>query len=131
MAIAANPVASLHHSRIVYRRFAVVALYVMAGCSGAMQAVTQTNGLLGLLCALGFATSATMWFWIDSHLRSRPRPWSLQFVFFLTWPLASLIYLLASRGIRGLGYWILHAISLSLTVVFATALGMLVAMLLP
>ncbi|WP_144057282.1 hypothetical protein [Novipirellula maiorica] len=132
MAIAAHPLASLQHSRIVYRRFAVVAMYIMAACLGAMQVVTLNSGTLGILGALGLSTSATMWFWIDSHVRSRPHPWSLQFVFFLTWPLASLIYLLASRGgVRGLGYWLLHAIGLSVTIAIASVVGMLVVMLLP
>ncbi|GAA5507780.1 hypothetical protein [Novipirellula caenicola] len=132
MAIAANPIASLHHSRIVYRRFAVVAMYVIAACLAAMQSAALNGGMLGILGALGLSTSATMWFWIDSHLRSRPHPWSLQFVFFLTWPLASLVYLLASRGgVRGLGYWMLHAIGLGVTVAFASVIGMLVMMLVP
>ena len=79
MAIAASPLASLDHSRIVYRRLAVITLYVMAVFWGAMQMLTSNNGLLGMLCAMGFATSATMWFWIDCHMRSRPLPWSLFF----------------------------------------------------
>ncbi|WP_442510826.1 hypothetical protein SH528x_002472 [Novipirellula sp. SH528] len=130
MAIAASPLASLDHSRIVYRRLAVITLYVMAVFWGAMQMLTSNNGLLGMLCAMGFATSATMWFWIDCHMRSRPLPWSLQFVFFLTWPLASLIYLMASRGMRGFGYWLLHAVGLCVTVVLSSLFVMMLLVLL-
>ena len=115
MADASSPLASDDLNRIAYRKFAVIALYGLFAFWGAAQLVAPDNSLLYIASAIAFATSATFWFATDRRILAKPRLPILHLLFFFTWPIASLIHLLTSRGFRGIGYWMMHAIGLFAT----------------
>lgn len=98
--------------RIAHRRYAVFALYGLSAFWGVAQLVAPDNFLLYIIGSFAFSTSATLWFAIDRRLLAKPRLPILQLLFFFTWPAASLIHLLTSRGLRGIGYWLLHSVGL-------------------
>lgn len=101
------------------RRFCLVILYVLAGFWGVAQIVGSINGLIYILAALLFATVATHAALEDSRLRQVQFVHILQVLFFCTWPIASLIYLIVTRGWRGFGWWFLHAVGLYAATCFA------------
>lgn len=43
-------------------------------------------------------------------LHQRPNTWLL---FFCTWPVAALLHLIWTRGIYGVGHWLMHVVGLS------------------
>lgn len=106
----------------------VVLIYAGMAMSGAMQLLTPHIGLQLLLRAL-LASAAALWVRFDAHQRERPMLPIVQFVVFLTWPLAVPIYLIATRGWRGLGWSALHSVGLTMTlgVFFYTTLAVLYA----
>ncbi len=106
--------------RFVYRRCAVVMLYVLAAFWGATQSVVVENSLLDFANSLAFASSATLWFVVDRRTQAKSSLPVLQLLFFFTWPLASLIHLVRSRGLRGIGYWLAHVIGLLVTMVMTS-----------
>ncbi|TWU05430.1 hypothetical protein [Allorhodopirellula heiligendammensis] len=106
---------SIDTSRVIHRRYAVLLLYGLSAFWGVGQVVSPNNPLLYIASAIAFATSATLWFSIDRRILAKPRLPVLQLLFFFTWPAASLIHLLASRGLRGFGYWLLHSVGMFMT----------------
>ena len=98
--------------RIVHRRYAVLALYGLSAFWGVAQLVAPDNSLLYVVSAFAFATSATLWFAADRRVLAKPRLPILQLLFFFTWPVASLVHLLATRGLRGMGFWLVHSVGL-------------------
>ena len=98
--------------RIAYRRYCLLALYVLAAFWGVAQIVSPTNGLIYFVTTILFASVATLWAIEDSRIRGVHIVRILQVLFFFTWPIASLIYLLATRQWRGLGWWLLNAMGL-------------------
>ena len=115
MTIAATTLDSTAADRIVHRRYAVLALYGLSAFWGIAQLVAPNSSLLYLASAIAFATSATLWFTIDRRILAKPRLPILQLLFFFTWPIAALIHLLTSRGLRGIGHWLIHAVGLFAT----------------
>lgn len=115
MADASSPLASDDLNRIAYRRYAVIALYGLSAFWGVAQVVAPDNSLLYLASAAAFATSATLWFATDRRILAKSRLPILQLLFFFTWPIASLVHLLTSRGLRGLGLWLVHVFGLFAT----------------
>jgi hypothetical protein len=115
MTAATPPLKPVDATRIAHRRYAVLVLYGMSAFWGVAQLVAPGNSLLYIASAMVFATSATLWFTIDRRILSKAPLPVLQMLFFFTWPVASLIHLLTSRGIRGLGHWLLHAAGLFAT----------------
>ncbi|MEM9365311.1 MAG: hypothetical protein AAGD07_04885 [Planctomycetota bacterium] len=102
-------------SRLAQRRFAVLALYTMAGIRGSSQIVSESNALLYWLSWIGFGTCATLWFVIDRRIQGKACLPILRMVFFFSWPLASLVHVVSTRGFRGLGIWGLHVVGLYAT----------------
>lgn len=90
-------------------------MYGLSGFWGVAQVIAPENSLLYLLTVFAFATLTTMWFWIDRRILARPHVPILFLLFFLVWPVASFVHLLATRGIRGCGYWLVHALGLFVT----------------
>jgi hypothetical protein len=115
MTAAASTLDSTDVDRIAHRRYAVIALYGLSAFWGVAQLVAPDNSLLYIASAVAFATSATLWFGVDRRILAKPRLPILQLLFFFTWPIASLIHLLTSRGLRGVGHWLMHAVGLFAT----------------
>lgn len=112
---------------VASRRYTVIALYVIAAIWGMLQIVVPEGSPIDVFFSLAFALIATSWCAADCLVRDhRLRGWA-RIAYFLTWPLASLIYLIATRQWRGIGLWILHAVGLIIINVVATiaALGVL------
>ena len=110
-----STIESTDASRIFHRRYAVLALYGLSAFWGVAQLIAPDNGPLYIGGAIAFATSATLWFAVDRRILRKPQLPILQLLFFFTWPAASLIHLLTTRGLWGFGYWLLHAIGLFAT----------------
>jgi hypothetical protein len=93
----------------------VIALYGLSAFWGVAQLIAPGNARLYVAGALAFAISATLWFAIDRRILGKPQLPVLQFLFFISWPVASLIHLVTSRGLRCFGYWLLHSVGLIVT----------------
>jgi hypothetical protein len=115
MTTATSTTESIDAGRIIQRRYAVIALYGLSAFWGVAQLIAPGNARLYVAGALAFAISATLWFAIDRRLLGKPQLPVLQFLFFISWPVASLIHLVTSRGLRGFGYWLLHSVGLIVT----------------
>ena len=100
---------------ISLRRFYVLLLYVLAAVWGVCQVISGQYALPFMLASLLYSSTATLWAATDSKLRARPLLPIVQLLFFLTWPIATCMYLIATRGWRGIGLWLLHAVGLMFT----------------
>jgi hypothetical protein len=104
-----------------YRWLLVLGIYVAAALSGFTQALSN-NALVYYLTALLLACSATGWCVVDARRRGRPLLPAVQLIALLLWFVAVPIYLLASRGWRGLGWALLNLVGLYVTI-FVTYFG--------
>lgn len=93
-------------------RYGLISLYVHAAVLGAVQMAFLENAAALLTIQLLIASAATYAAVEDSRRRGRSLVHSVQIVFFFTWPLAWLVYLIVTRGWRGVGWWLLHAVGL-------------------
>ena len=100
-----------------WSRNCLISLYVLAVLWGSLQVVFPDNGSVYLLFTLMFATCATLWARFDALARSKPILPVVQMLYFLLWPLGSMIYLMARSGVRGFGIWLLHAFGIGATLV--------------
>ena len=90
----------------------VVTLYVLTTAWGVAQ-VFSLHGGLQYLFALVIASAATLWAVSDARLRGHSILNIVQFFIFVSWPIAVPIYLVWSRGLRGLGLSLLHGVGLT------------------
>ncbi|WP_068266955.1 hypothetical protein [Rubripirellula obstinata] len=105
-------------NRIQTRRWCVILLYTLAAFWGVAQIASPNNVFLYYLSALLFAGTATCWASLDFRIQGRRFPGIVPLIYFLTWPAATLAYLVYTRGFRGLGYWALHALGLVAILMF-------------
>lgn len=110
-------------------RNSAISLYLLSAFYGGLQFAFPENGRLDLLSTLLFALAAYCWARYDSLARSSPMLPILQMLYFLTWPIGSLIYLIFRSGWKGAGIWLLNVICLCFTNV-AAAYATLIAILL-
>jgi hypothetical protein len=101
-------------SREDLRVYIIAALYAMCVLWGVTQALS-TNGALAMLGSVLFAVTTTGWCVADSRRRGRPLLSVLRMVMFFTWSVSVPIYLVASRGWRGLAYAVAHGIGIVIT----------------
>lgn len=97
------------------KSYCLVALYVLSAVWGGLQIVCLQNAFFAWAFALLFASLITFWASIDAKLRGQPMLHIVQALFLFTWPLAALVYLVATRRWRGLGLWALNAFGLFAT----------------
>lgn len=93
--------------------FPLLGLYVAQVASGAAGCFTF-NGAVHWVFALLFACLAAMWVVFDAQHRGKPLVSIVQLMVFCLWPIAVPIYLLAMRGVRGLGWLVLNVICLTI-----------------
>ncbi len=89
-------------------------LVAMAGCAavGAGAAGTTVGEeSRAHFFSMGVASLGLFWWcWVDARMRATPIPHGIVFVMAFTWPLSAMIYLIWSRGLRGLGITLLTVI---------------------
>ena len=73
-------------------------------------------GGLSFLFAVVMASCAACWAVSDARDRGKPMLHILQLFVFLFWPIAVPIYLVATRGFRGVGVTVANAVGLMLMV---------------
>jgi hypothetical protein len=98
------------------RAIMALSIYLLVAILGAMQAIPtiflDRSPVFLWLIPIMMAYTATYWCVVDSRILGRPIVQSLHWIIFFTWPLAVPIYLIYSRGGRGLVLVILHTIGL-------------------
>ena len=94
------------------RRHLVITLYVASFLWGVVQVMVPDLGGLYYLFALVMAGAAAWWAVSDARERGKPILHILQLFVFLLWPVAVPIYLIATRGFRGLGLSVAHVVGL-------------------
>ncbi len=94
------------------RRWSVYALYGLAAFWGLIQVILPSSGSAYVLTAIAVASAATAWAANDAKIHERGVPSIVWLLFFLTWPLATLMYLIWTRGIPGVGYWVVNVVGL-------------------
>lgn len=95
----------------------VICIYVMAAAwgLGPLIAHSPAGALLLILVTILLPSAMTGWCVVDARIARKPILHSLYFIIFFTWLLAVPIYLIKSRGLRGLGLALLHAFGLFAT----------------
>ena len=89
-------------------------LYVASFFWGVVQVMRPDSGRLYLLFSLVMAGAAACWAVSDARNRGKPILHILQLFIFLLWPIAVPVYLISTRGFRGLGLSVAHAMCLIL-----------------
>ena len=107
-----SPPASPQTPNANLRRWCVYALYGLAAFWGVVQVVLPTSGSVNALSAIAFAAVATTWAIYDFRVIERRVPSIIWLIYFFTWPLASLLHLIWTRGIPGVGYWVVNAVGM-------------------
>jgi hypothetical protein len=93
----------------------VFMLYILAGLNGISQAVGSQNGLVFFLNIILCSSACTLWAMIDTRLAGKCMLRIKQEVFFFSWPVATLVYLIKTRKWYGLGLWLLNVLALYAT----------------
>jgi len=110
------------HSRRTndYRRLILIAFYAAAAIAAATNAINN-NALVYGLGAILLSSASAGWCLVDASWRGQPLTWAAQLLTFLFWPIAVPIYLVSSRGWRGLGWALLNALAFYATSFIANA----------
>jgi len=100
----------------------LIALVLLTAADAIGLLVSEQYSWIETLISLAMAFTATNWAVADARRRDRNLHPVVRLIFFLTWPLASLVYLVATRKLRGFGWWLLWVLVLvgtSLATLFA------------
>jgi len=89
--------------------FHIVLFYLGTVYSGFMEA-SPHSVVQQILAALYLASVATTWMAIDAGSRRRFIPHSGYMIVLISWPFTVPVYLIWTRGFKGLGLSLLHAI---------------------
>lgn len=84
------------------RRSAAVAAYVLAAGWGVLSAIGRDESLVQWANLLGLSVVCTIWCAADATARGRALVWPARIGIFLFWPLGVPVYVVRSRGPRGL-----------------------------
>ncbi len=105
----------LQSSSSKLRRLLVITLYVSSLSWGVVQVMAPAvAGALYYLFGITMAGCAAWWAVLDARDRGKPILHILQLLVLVFWPIAVPIYLIATRGFRGLGLSVAHAVGLIL-----------------
>lgn len=91
--------------------FPLLGLYVAHVLGGAMQCFTLVGAWYWCL-SLMMASFAAMWVAFDARHRRKPMVRIVQEIVMGLWPIAVPVYLVTTRGVRGLGWAALNIIGL-------------------
>lgn len=82
--------------------------FLMWGC---VEILSSTTFLYLGICYF-LASVAVQWAVLDAKERNEPILYSVQFIMLISWPVAMPIYLIYSRGLKGLGWCTVNIIGL-------------------
>ncbi len=102
-----------------WSRYCVVGLYVLAALWGSLQILLPYNDGVYYLIKILFAMHVTCWAVYDSKARGKTILHVLQMLYFLMWPIGATVYLIRTRGWRGIVIAVLHAMGLMLCMAVA------------
>lgn len=101
---------------------AIITLYLVWMAAFLIEAMFP-DSMIGFISMFLVPLFATNWFAVDSRqLGRRVTPIS-RLLYFVFWPIGALIHLIATRGIRGLGWWAIHAVGLVSTGILMALIG--------
>lgn len=123
-----STIAPVSPSLIRLRRQVVIVLYLLAAIWGVVNQFAAENFRVQALGTLAFATLGTLWFVIDRRILGYPRIFILETLFFVVWPFAALIHLVATRRLYGFGLWLLHGFGLIAVSILMAFISVLVLM---
>ncbi|MGE3240101.1 MAG: hypothetical protein AB7G28_11385 [Pirellulales bacterium] len=95
-----------------------IAFYSATAIAAGTNALNN-NALVYGLGAILLASTSAGWCLADASWRGQPMTWAAQLLAYMFWPIAVPIYLIASRGWRGLGWALLNTIAFYITSVAA------------
>ena len=98
--------------RINFQSVALFCIYALVLAEGVSQVFSYENRLVLLIYGWGFSFFATIWAIHDSKLRNLNFYYPLRFVYLITCPLSTVIYLIYTRGWLGLGLVVANFIAL-------------------
>ena len=87
-------------------------MYAVTAGGNVVVVLRPEAGVIRLLLHVAMCSIATYWCVVDSRMRGSPIVHSLHWIIFFTWPIAVPIYLVQSRGLRGLWLAVIHGIGL-------------------
>ena len=90
-------------------------MYGLAALHGVTQVFWGEGAAIEFVISLLMALAATNWAIYDRRTQGGGFHGVLRVVYFVTWPLASLVYLIATRKFRGLGWWAVNVVALIAT----------------
>lgn len=99
--------------RINFQLIAIFCIYALVLAEGVSQVFSYENRLVLIIYGFGFSIFATIWAVHDSKLRKLNFYYPLRFVYLITCPLSTAIYLIYTRGWLGLGLIVAHFIALA------------------
>lgn len=91
----------------------ILSIYALVACGSAFSVFHYADPTIDYACAIAIAILATIWAINDARLRGKTFHPILRMLHLLLFPLSLVIYLVCTRGIRGLGMAVLHAIALT------------------
>jgi hypothetical protein len=94
------------------RAVVLLCFYVLMAGNGAIQVLPPQGGMVRILIAVMAASLVAYWCVDGARIVGRPIVQSVHWILFVTWPLAVPVYLVCSRGLRGIALIILHGIGL-------------------
>jgi hypothetical protein len=102
-----------HSSLVLLRRklrgYSLLMLYAFVFLLGfSIPFTTSWSGPLSEVSLIFGSGAATYWAVEDSRIRNRPLHGIVVPLYFFSWPIASLVYLLASRRSQGALWWLLN-----------------------
>lgn len=102
---------------------AIIYLYAAVAVFGIAEVFAAEYGFVNVFLSLVIALLATNWLAIDCRRREIRLVPIVRLLYFISWPVASLIYLVSTRGVTGFGWWALNFVGLigTLMIVFIPA----------
>jgi len=112
---------TVHDGAVVVHRtsrrwVSLALLYGIAAVYGASQILWYNNLTADYLVGIFMALLLTHWAITDSRDRDSPMVPIVRLIYFVTCPLSTLIYLIATRGFRGIGWALLNAVGFYLSI---------------
>lgn len=98
--------------RINFQSVSLFCIYVLVLAEGVSQVFSYENRLVLIIYGWGFSIFATIWAIHDSKFRNLNFYYPLRFVYLITCPLSTAIYLIYTRGWLGFGLVVANFIAL-------------------
>ena len=102
-----------------FKKVVVVFIYLLIALWGVRRALLQEMRPIDLIICVTISFLMVQFCVIDSRIRGKPVLHSFRWMIFFTWPISVPIYLLWSRGVKGIGPTVLYVLSIILTQVLA------------